>query len=166
MSGMRKYCQLLNLFFFEPLAAPWWCFCDLTGCSHAPVRSKILNHCVQLNLLRDAVAKSFFLFCFWVSPKLLTLLISDLYHWCSKAYKTCGCWTSAFSHIFSCVSFKHIFHIPITFLTFHVASSWRPQVYVARSHFGESDERTVKQIWSCEKIRETDKRLKSAEQSW
>jgi hypothetical protein len=66
--------------------------------------------------------------------------------------------------------FFHFFfkwHIPIIFLTFHVAFSRRPQVYVARSHFGESDERTVQQTWTFEKIWENLRnrrlpRLKSA----
>jgi hypothetical protein len=71
-----NYCQLLN---FSNILRMWtWCpeaprslvMFLWPGCSHAPVRSKILNHCVHLNLLCHA------------RP-------------CSKAYETCECWTSS-----------------------------------------------------------------------
>ena len=71
-----NYCQLLN---FSKILRMWtWCpeaprslvMFLWPGCSHAPVRSKILNHCVHLNLLCHA------------RP-------------CSKAYETCECWTSS-----------------------------------------------------------------------
>ena len=87
-----NYCQLLN---FSNILRMWtWCpeaprslvMFLWPGCSHAPVRSKILNHCVHLNLLCHA------------RP-------------CSKAYETCECWTSSVFFSFF-LKMTYSYHIP------------------------------------------------------